>query len=342
MSGAEVFQYIDGDTFVHKLNPLVKMLFSVFVIVAGVINGDLLILSLLVCIPIIALVAAGMAKDVIKQGKMLLVVFAVMVLITVLTVRSGEMYSLGGIGIASYDGIIAGVLISLRLAAMFFSFLLLVTTTRPGDLVNTLVSRVHFPMDYALMIMITMRFIPTLQIEARKISEAQAVRGFKPAGTVGHVPHHRADHHAAFVQLHRESGQPRARDRAAGLPQQLEDQVHRDPAEKERLCLYRRHICPDNWLLPVRARVHLNEQQEQRYSGEKQCRGDHDGTGGQLFVESELLCQHCVRDSDRCRCFEQRSLVDRTRDAGDRGRDDNQRGHKQELNGADGAYSLQI
>ena len=39
MSGAEVFQYIDGDTFVHKLNPLVKMLFSVFVIVAGVING---------------------------------------------------------------------------------------------------------------------------------------------------------------------------------------------------------------------------------------------------------------------------------------------------------------
>jgi energy-coupling factor transport system permease protein len=40
----------------------------------------------------------------------------------------------------------------------------------------------HFPMDYALMIMITMRFIPTLQVEAKKISEAQAVRGFKPAG----------------------------------------------------------------------------------------------------------------------------------------------------------------
>jgi energy-coupling factor transport system permease protein len=182
MSGAEVFQYIDGDTFVHKLNPLVKIIFSVFVIVAGVINGDPLILVLLMGIPIMALFTAGMGKDVIKQGKMLLVVFAVMILITVLTVRTGEMYSIGGIGIATFDGILAGVLISMRLGAMFFAFLLLVSTTKPGDLVNTLVSRMHFPMDYALMIMITMRFIPTLQVEAKKISEAQAVRGFKPAG----------------------------------------------------------------------------------------------------------------------------------------------------------------
>jgi energy-coupling factor transport system permease protein len=182
MSGAEVFQYIDGDTFVHKLNPLVKILFSVFVIVAGVINGDPLILVLLMGIPIVALFTAGMGKDVIKQGKMLLVVFAVMILITVLTVRTGEMYSIGGIGIATFDGILAGVLISMRLGAMFFAFLLLVSTTKPDDLVNTLVSRIHFPMDYALMIMITMRFIPTLQVEAKKISEAQAVRGFKPAG----------------------------------------------------------------------------------------------------------------------------------------------------------------
>jgi energy-coupling factor transport system permease protein len=182
MSGAEVFQYIDGDTFVHKLNPVVKILFSVFVIVAGVINGDPLVLILLMGIPVVALMTAGMTKDVINQGKMLLVVFAVLILITVLTVRSGEMYSVGGIGLATYDGFLAGVLISLRLGAMFFSFLLLVTTTRPGDLVNTLVSRLRFPMDYALMIMITMRFIPTLQVEARKISEAQAVRGFKPAG----------------------------------------------------------------------------------------------------------------------------------------------------------------
>jgi energy-coupling factor transport system permease protein len=60
--------------------------------------------------------------------------------------------------------------------------MMLVNSTRPSDLVNTLVSRLYFPMDYALMLMITLRFIPTLQIEARKIREAQAVRGFSASG----------------------------------------------------------------------------------------------------------------------------------------------------------------
>jgi energy-coupling factor transport system permease protein len=181
MSG-EVFQYIDGDTFVHKLNPIVKIIFSVFVILAGIVNGDPVVLILLMAIPIVALLIAGMFRDLISQGKMLVVVFIVMILITVLTVRTGTPYLVSGITVATYDGLLMGVLISLRLGAMFFAFLLLVTTTKPGDLVNTLVSRLYFPMDYALMIMITMRFIPTLQVEAKKITEAQAVRGFKPAG----------------------------------------------------------------------------------------------------------------------------------------------------------------
>lgn len=178
----EVFQYIDGETFVHKLNPLTKILFSMFVIVAGIINGDPLVLTLLLIIPVVALIIAGMTRDLIAQAKMLSLVFVVLIAISVLTVRSGAAYSLAGIDLVTSDGLLMGVLISLRLAAMFFAFLLLVTTTKPGDLVNTLVSRMRFPIDYALMIMITMRFIPTLQVEAKKITEAQAVRGFKPAG----------------------------------------------------------------------------------------------------------------------------------------------------------------
>ena len=122
-----------------------------------------------------------------------------------------------------------GIVISLRLAAMFFSFMMLVNTTRPSDLVNTLVSRLFFPMDYALMLMITLRFIPTLQIEARKIREAQAVRGFNAtgiknlsksigptitpllsnsigrAGSLGHIIELRGYHSGKQDQVHRHS-----------------------------------------------------------------------------------------------------------------------------------------
>ncbi|BAI61378.1 putative cobalt ABC transporter [Methanocella paludicola SANAE] len=179
---SEIFQFVDRDTFVHHLNPLTKIIFGVAIIIAGILCGDPLTLLVLLALPIAGLLIGGMAREIVQQVRMLTVVFAFLVVLSVLTVRSGAEYVLGGMTLFTYDGLVLGIIISLRLAAMFFAFMLLVNSTRPSDLVNTLVSRLHFPMDYALMLMITLRFIPTLQIEARKIREAQAVRGFNASG----------------------------------------------------------------------------------------------------------------------------------------------------------------
>jgi energy-coupling factor transport system permease protein len=179
---SEIFQYIDRDTLMHRLNPLTKIIFCVVVILAGILSGDPILLLVLLALPILGLLIAGMSGEIKQQLRMLWVVFAFLIILTVLTVRSGQEYAYGGITWFTYDGLMLGIIISLRLAAMFFAFMLLVNSTRPSDLVNTLVSRLYFPMDYALMLMITLRFIPTLQIEARKIREAQAVRGFNASG----------------------------------------------------------------------------------------------------------------------------------------------------------------
>ena len=179
---SEIFQYVDGDTFIHNLNPMTKVVFCLFIIIVGILCGNPIILLCLLALPLLGLIISGMAKEIIVQLKMLSVVFAFLFILTILTVRSGTPYALGGVTILTYDGFMLGIVISLRLAAMFFAFMLLVDSTRPSDLVNTLVSRMYFPMDYALMLMITLRFIPTLQIEARKIREAQAVRGFNATG----------------------------------------------------------------------------------------------------------------------------------------------------------------
>ncbi len=179
---SEIFQYVDRDTFVHRLNPLTKIIFGVAIIIAGILCGDPLTLLVLLALPIAGLLIGGLAREIMQQIRMLTVVFAFLIVLSVLTVRSGAEYAFGGMTLFTYDGLVLGIVISLRLAAMFFAFMLLVDTTRPSDLVNTLVSRLHFPMDYALMLMITLRFIPTLQIEARKIREAQAVRGFNASG----------------------------------------------------------------------------------------------------------------------------------------------------------------
>ena len=178
----EVFQYIDGDSFAHRMNPLTKVLFCAFVIIAGVLSSDPLVLLVLLAIPVAALILSGLANEILGQLKMLLIIIIFLFIITLFTVRTGTVYSVAGLPLATADGLLMGAAISIRLVAMFFAFMLLVNTTKPSDLVITLISRLHFPIDYALMLMITLRFIPTLQIEARKIREAQAARGFQTGG----------------------------------------------------------------------------------------------------------------------------------------------------------------
>ena len=75
------------------------------------------------------------------------------------------------------------VLMALRFAVLIFSFQLLVISTQPRDLVNALYT-LRIPGDYALMFLIAIRFIPTLQREGVRINEAQLSRGYFPGGGV--------------------------------------------------------------------------------------------------------------------------------------------------------------
>jgi energy-coupling factor transport system permease protein len=48
--------------------------------------------------------------------------------------------------------------------------------------------RARIPADYTLMFVIALRFIPTLQIEGKRIHEAQLARGYHPGeGFVGRI-----------------------------------------------------------------------------------------------------------------------------------------------------------
>jgi energy-coupling factor transport system permease protein len=66
-------------------------------------------------------------------------------------------------------------------------FQLFVISTQPRDIVHTM-ERMKIPIDYTLMFLIALRFIPTLQIEGKRIHEAQLARGYNPGtGIVGKV-----------------------------------------------------------------------------------------------------------------------------------------------------------
>jgi len=185
---ADILQYKRIDGVFHHMNALTKILFLLFVIVLAVLSTNPLILIGIVAGLFVLAIAGKFAMELARQVPMLLFLSAGLVLLTVLTMQSG---SVVGHLIPSVMPVIGGhipittgalnfaIVLSLRFFAMLFAFQLMVISTQPRDLVGAL-QQIRLPVDYTLMLLIAIRFIPTLQLEGKRIQEAQLARAYNP------------------------------------------------------------------------------------------------------------------------------------------------------------------
>jgi energy-coupling factor transport system permease protein len=184
----EIMQYINSDSFLHSMNPLSKIVAVAGIIILSVFTTSSIVLALMVLGIFLASLKAGLHHELIRQLKLLVFLSVSLILLTVFTMKSGV--TLGFLipaGTLTAKGIFPvttgaldfGVVLSLRFFAMLFAFQLLVVTTRPSDLMKALLE-IHIPVDYVLMFVIALRFIPSLQVEGQRIHEAQLARGYNP------------------------------------------------------------------------------------------------------------------------------------------------------------------
>jgi energy-coupling factor transport system permease protein len=184
----EIMQYINRDSFLHSMNPLSKIAAVTGIIVLSVFTTNSIVLALMVLGIFMVSLKAGLQHELLKQLKLLVFLSVSLILLTVFTLKSGV--TLGFLippGTLTASGIFPvttgaldfGVVLSLRFFAMLFAFQLLVVTTRPSDLMKALLA-IHIPVDYVLMFVIALRFIPSLQVEGQRIHEAQLARGYNP------------------------------------------------------------------------------------------------------------------------------------------------------------------
>ena len=193
---AEILQYVHKDAFLHRLNPYTKILFIILVTIMAIIATDITFLILMVA-ALLAFAAYGeMLKESLNQLKLILVMSVIFILITVITMPNGEtlLYLIpqgipfiGGLVPITTGGLQIGVVLTLRFMILIFAFQLFLVSTQPRDIVHAM-EKIHIPIDYILMFIIALRFIPTLQIEGQRIHEAQLARGFNPGtGFLGKI-----------------------------------------------------------------------------------------------------------------------------------------------------------
>jgi energy-coupling factor transport system permease protein len=193
---AEILQYKRIDGIFHSMNALTKIIFLVFVILISIVSTKPEIIAGLVVVLFLMSVAGKFSKELLKQVPMLIFLSLGLLILTILTMQSGDV---AGYLIPSFIPVIGGhipvtsgalnfaLVLSLRFFAMLFAFQILILSTQPRDLVHAL-QKMRLPVDYTLMLLIAIRFIPSLQLEGKRIHEAQLARAYNPgSGVTGKI-----------------------------------------------------------------------------------------------------------------------------------------------------------
>lgn len=177
-------QYLPGDSFVHKLDPRVKILLSfVFIIVLFIVNNFTGYIFITLFTLTMILVSKIPFKYIFKGLKPILWIIVFTAVLNAVLTPGNVLYKLGPISITD-RGLYLSAFMVLRLVFLIIGTSVLTLTTSPialTDGIERLLSpfkRIGVPAhELAMMMTIALRFIPTLIDETDKIMKAQMARG---------------------------------------------------------------------------------------------------------------------------------------------------------------------
>lgn len=199
LSNFTLGQYFTADSFIHRLDPRFKLteliVFYVFVFIA-----DSFLSIALLCLFLLLIIALSKVplKLYLKNLKIILPIVIITALLNAFYVSDGRVLFSWWIVSVSTGGLIRAALMSARiLLLILFSAVLTYTTTPTAltDAIESLLSPLKFiglgeaVHTLAMMMTITLRFIPSLTEETDKIISAQKARGadFESGGLITKV-----------------------------------------------------------------------------------------------------------------------------------------------------------
>jgi len=178
-------RYIPGDSFVHKLDPRSKLIF-VFVFIAIVfIANNAVTYALLLAFTLITILLSRIRLYFLINGlKPILFLMLFTFLLHIFFTQEGDLLWKWQFIEIYEEGLRQGIFISIRFLVLVFITSILTLTTSPISITDGMevllnpFKRFKLPVhELALMMSISLRFIPTLMDETDKILKAQMARG---------------------------------------------------------------------------------------------------------------------------------------------------------------------
>ena len=177
-------QYFPGNTFVHRLDPRVKLIFTILFIIALFLAKHLLSYAVLIAVLVLCIsVSKIKPKALFKGMKPVLFLVAITGILNLFYTSGDPIWQWGFLKI-TVEGIWAAIFMILRIVMLICCTFLLTYTTSPIMLTDGLenllspLKKIKVPVhELSMMMSIALRFIPTLIEETDKIMSAQRARG---------------------------------------------------------------------------------------------------------------------------------------------------------------------
>ncbi|SHH84310.1 energy-coupling factor transport system permease protein [Clostridium collagenovorans DSM 3089] len=178
-------QYIPGDSFVHKLDPRLKILISIIYMVDLFLMKNFIGYGLIITFLIMVVFIADLKFKYIYKGlKPIFILLIFTALINIFMTKGGVLlFSWKFIKIYS-EGVRIAIFMVIRLTLLIMGTSILTLTTSPIELTDGIEAllkpfkKIGLPAhELAMMMTIALRFIPTLMDETDKIMKAQKARG---------------------------------------------------------------------------------------------------------------------------------------------------------------------
>lgn len=177
-------QYYPENSFIHKLDPRIKIMATLFYIVSLFVVDDFIGFAVaFVELAVIIAVSKVPLKFILRGLKPVFLIILFTFVINMFMIKGEVLVSLGFLSITR-EGLRTAVFMAVRLVLLIIGASLLTLTTKPISLtdgIEALLSpfkKVGLPAhELAMMMTIALRFIPTLLEETDKIMKAQQARG---------------------------------------------------------------------------------------------------------------------------------------------------------------------
>jgi energy-coupling factor transport system permease protein len=192
---AEILQYVNRKGFFHYIHPYTKIIFLALTLFLCIYTISIGFLAGLAVALLVLVTVSGLFRELAHQFKLILVLSLILLGITVIILPPvGDPIGyfipmivpfIGGSLPITLGSLDFGMVLTLRFVVLIWAFQLFLMSTQPRDIAMVM-EKLRIPVEYILMFLIALRFIPTLQIEGKRIHEAQLARGFNPGtGLVG-------------------------------------------------------------------------------------------------------------------------------------------------------------